>query len=141
MSEITGIKPTERTSMIGLEFKRPIQVYLPTYQLEPRVPLSLHQITVAVDDILDICFNGHVYQQALSPAVATRIAAMIVRTLKYVYDRYRILCVVAIGQKRSQSYNNAIGFIWDGQRDMYVDRHREEPTAFVQVTVFAVYLD
>lgn len=57
------------------------------------------------------------------------------------FNRYRIISVVTIGQKRSQCYNNALAFIWDYERDAYVDTHRETPTAFLQVTLLAIYLD
>jgi hypothetical protein len=57
------------------------------------------------------------------------------------YNRYRIISIASIGQKRSQSYNNAVAFIWDHERDVYVNVQREVTTAFIQVTVFGIYLD
>lgn len=57
------------------------------------------------------------------------------------FNRYRIITVVTIGQRRAQSYNNAISFLWDHERDSYVDLEREVNSAFIQVTTFGVYLD
>ncbi|CAH2074353.1 unnamed protein product, partial [Iphiclides podalirius] len=77
-----------------------------------------------------------------SPALALRIAAEVMRKLKtFNFNRYRIITVVTIAQKRAQSYNNAISFLWDHERDAYVDLMREVNTAFVQVTTFGIYLD
>lgn len=57
------------------------------------------------------------------------------------FNRYRVISVVTIGQRRAQSYNNAVTFLWDYDRDNYVDMQREVTTAFIQATVFGVYLD
>lgn len=57
------------------------------------------------------------------------------------FNRYRIITIVTLGQKRAQSYNNALAFVWDHERDFYVNTQREEDSAFIQVTVLAVYLD
>lgn len=71
-----------------------------------------------------------------------RIAGELMRNVKAMgFNRYRILTIVTMGQKRAQSYNNAITFLWDHERDSYVDVQREVTTAFIQVTVFGVYLD
>lgn len=77
-----------------------------------------------------------------SPLVALRIAGEIVRQVKLVgFNRYRLITVVTLGQKRAQSYNNAVAFLWDHERDNYVNVQREVTSAFIQVTVFGIYLD
>lgn len=77
-----------------------------------------------------------------SPTVALRISGDLMRSVKAMgFNRYRIISVVTIAQKRAQSYNNAISFLWDHERDNYINLSRETPTAFVQVTLFAIYLD
>lgn len=77
-----------------------------------------------------------------SPALALRIASEVMRKVKTLnFNRYRIITIVTIAQKRSQSYNNAISFLWDYERDAYVDLSREVNTAFLQVTTFGIYLD
>ncbi|XP_049867207.1 dynein light chain Tctex-type protein 2B-like [Pectinophora gossypiella] len=139
---VPGIKPIERTSQVAIEFKRPIPVYLPTYQLDPYVKFHHDDVLAIVDATLDELWVGHKYHEIESPSLAMRLAADIMHKIKSIqYNRYRIISVATIGQKRSQSYNNAIGFVWDTHRDVYVEVHREVTTAFVQITVFGVYLD
>lgn len=70
-----------------------------------------------------------------------RLANELMRKLKNLYNRYRIIAIVTIGQKRAQSYYNSIAFIWDYERDAYVNTHREVSSAFIQVTVLGIYLD
>ncbi|XP_075992882.1 dynein light chain Tctex-type protein 2B-like [Anticarsia gemmatalis] len=141
-SGVPGIRPVERTSQLGMEFKRPPLVFLNTYQLEPHVKFHVPKVTYAVDDLLDELFTGHKYNAQESPALAIRIAGELMRTVKNMnFNRYRIITIVALAQKRAQSYNNAITFLWDHERDNYVDIHRELTTAFIQVTVFGIYLD
>lgn len=82
------------------------------------------------------------YSLQESPALALRIASDIMKKVKSLnFNRYRVVSVVTLGQKRAQSYNNAITFLWDHERDSYVDMQREVTTAFIQATVFGVYLD
>ncbi|KAJ0180386.1 hypothetical protein K1T71_003790 [Dendrolimus kikuchii] len=139
---VPGIRPIERTSQLGIEFKRPPLLFLNTYQLDPTCRFHIPSVKAATDDILDELFTGHKYNIQESPALAIRIAGELMRNVKAMqFNRYRIITVVTLGQKRAQSYNNAISFIWDHERDNYVDVQREVTTAFIQVTTFGVYLD
>lgn len=71
-----------------------------------------------------------------------RIAGEVMRKIKDLnFNRYRIITVVTIAQKRAQCFNNAITFLWDHERDSYVDLRREVNTAIIQVTTFGIYLD
>ncbi|XP_045781812.1 dynein light chain Tctex-type protein 2B-like [Maniola jurtina] len=141
-SGVPGIRPVERTSQIAIEFKRPVLTYLPTYQLSSTHKFHLPTVQKITDELLDEHWTGHKYNVQDSPALALRIAGELMRKLKAIqFNRYRIISVVTIGQKRAQSYNNAVAFLWDHERDNYVDVQREVTTAFVQVTTFGVYLD
>lgn len=51
------------------------------------------------------------------------------------FNRYRVISVVSIAQRRAQSYNNAIAFLWDHERDGSININRETSTAFIQVTL------
>lgn len=46
---------------LGLEFKRPPLVYLPTYQLDPYVPFDPAKVKEVIDELLDLNFTGHKY--------------------------------------------------------------------------------
>ncbi|XP_068629704.1 dynein light chain Tctex-type protein 2B-like [Battus philenor] len=139
---VPGIKPVDRTSQIALEFRRPPLLYLNTYQLEPRTRFHIEKVTLAMEAILDEAFTGHKYNEQESPAMALRVAGEIMRKIKdFEFNRYRVICIVTIAQKRSQCYNNAIGFLWDHERDAYIDMMRENNTAFIQATAFGVYYD
>ncbi|XP_047528231.1 dynein light chain Tctex-type 5-like [Vanessa atalanta] len=141
-SGVPGIRPVERTSQVAIEFKRPPLSYLPTYQLEPSYPFHIPTVTKISDELLDEHFTGHKYNLQESPALALRLAGELMRKIKALqFSRYRVITVVSIGQKRAQCYNNAISFLWDHERDNYVNLQREVNSAFIQVTVFGVYLD
>ncbi|OWR50505.1 hypothetical protein KGM_202115 [Danaus plexippus plexippus] len=141
-SGVPGIRPVERTSQTAIEFKRPPLYYLPTYQLESNNPFHIPSVKFATDETLDEHFTGHKYNMQESPALALRIAGELMRKVKAMqFNRYRIISVVTIAQKRAQSYNNIISFLWDHERDNYVDVQREVHTAFIQVTTFGVYFD
>ncbi|XP_023941959.1 dynein light chain Tctex-type 5-like [Bicyclus anynana] len=139
---VPGIRPVERSSQVAIEFKRPILSYLPTYQLDPTYKFHVPTVQKLTAELLDELWTGHKYNVQDSPALALRIAGELMRKVKAVqFNRYRIICVVTIGQRRAQSYNNAVSFLWDHERDNLVDVQREVTTAFIQVTTFGVYLD
>ncbi|GBP34471.1 Tctex1 domain-containing protein 3 [Eumeta japonica] len=139
---VAGTGPVDRSSQIAIEFRRPIMTYLNTYQLDPRSSFHIPKVKKIINKHLNEKFGDHRYHLQESPALAIRIAGEVMRELKQMqFNRYRIISVVTIGQKRAQSYNNAISFLWDHERDSYADVEKETCTAFIQVTVFAVYLD
>ncbi|CAD0196659.1 unnamed protein product [Chrysodeixis includens] len=140
---VPGIHPVAgKGSQIGIEFKRPPLLFLNTYQLDSRFPFNPPAVEKVIDSVLDEYFAEHKYNGQESPTTTLRIAGEVMRDVKALgFNRYRIFSVVTIGQRRSQCYNNAIAFLWDHDRDSYVNTHRENTTVFIQVTVFGVYLD
>ncbi|XP_063531846.1 dynein light chain Tctex-type protein 2B-like [Cydia strobilella] len=137
---ITAAGP--RTSQLGIEFKRPALMYFPTYQLEPSHKVKDFEVQKIIDVLLDENFTGHKYNVQESPALALRLSCEIMREMKTMeYHRYRFIVVATIYQRRAQCYNNAITFLWDHDRDTYVDVQRVTTTAGIQVTAFAIYLD
>ncbi|CAH0720648.1 unnamed protein product, partial [Brenthis ino] len=141
-SGVPGIRPVERNSQVAIEFKRPPLTHLPTYQLDPSYKFDVPTVKKIIEQLLDDNFTDHKYNIQESPALALRLAGELMRKLKSLqFNRYRIIAVVTIGQRRAQCYNNAISFLWDHERDDYVDLQREDSSAFIQVTAFGVYLD
>ncbi|XP_022820184.1 tctex1 domain-containing protein 1-like [Spodoptera litura] len=142
-SGVAGIRPTERrTSQVGLEYKRPPLIFLNTYQLDPRIKFHVTEVEKTINTVLDAYWEGHKYNIAESPGLAIVIAGEVMRNVKSLgFNRYRIIAVVSLVQKRAQSYSNAVAFLWDHERDGMADIHREITSAFIQVTVFGIYLD
>ncbi|PZC82818.1 hypothetical protein B5X24_HaOG209603 [Helicoverpa armigera] len=142
---VAGIKiagAEHRSSLHGADYKRPQLLFLPTYRLEPRVKFHVPSVEKVINKVLDFYFTEYEYNVVQSPGLTVIMAGEIMKGVKaFYFDRYRIIAVVTIAQKRQQSYNNAVAFLWDHTRDNLVDIFREVSTAFVQVTVFGVYLD
>ncbi|CAB3241966.1 unnamed protein product [Arctia plantaginis] len=142
-SSVNAIRPPDRTSTnISGSNKRPTLMYLNTYQLDPYVRFHPPAVTKTANEVLNEYFTDHKYNPQESPVLAMRISEILLQAVKAMnFNRYRILSVVTIAQKRAQSYNNAVTFLWDHERDNYVDLFREENSVFIQVTIFGVYLD
>ncbi|XP_060810834.1 dynein light chain Tctex-type 5-like [Amyelois transitella] len=139
---VPGIRPVERTSQVAIEFKRPPLLFLPTYQLDPSIPFHIPSVREAINEALDEHFTGHKYSPQESPALALRLAGELMKKVKCLsFSRHRIISVVTVAQRRAQSYNNAVSFLWDHERDNYVDVTRENTFTFIQATVFGIYLD
>ncbi|XP_047020907.1 dynein light chain Tctex-type 5-like [Helicoverpa zea] len=138
---VTGVQQ-HKYSALATEFKRPPLIFQNTYQTEPTVRFHVPSVKKCMNEVLDKQFTGHVYNASVSPGLTIIIAGEIMRSVKKLgFNRYRIISVVTIAQKRSQSYHNAVSFLWDHERDGIVNTQRELHTAFIQATVFGVYLD
>ncbi|KAJ2952612.1 hypothetical protein O0L34_g6936 [Tuta absoluta] len=141
-NSVMGLKKPDTSTAFGLEFKRPFLIYEPTYQTEPLTRFKCSDVEKIINTILDSVYDDHIYHVQATPALAISIANRVMKETKALqFNRYRILCVVVIGQKRQQCYTNTVCFLWDKFRDAYVDVDRENFTTFIQVTVFGIYLD
>ncbi|KAJ8725501.1 hypothetical protein PYW08_003684 [Mythimna loreyi] len=143
-SSVPGVggQMRKRSSQTGLEYRRPPLIYLNTYQLEPRVRFNVTEVTNSVNSILDAFYTDFKYNAMEAPIKIMLIADEVMRTVKEMkFNRFRIISVVTLMQKRAQSYNNAVAFLWDHEFDSIVNVQREEHTSLIQVTVFGVYLD
>lgn len=57
------------------------------------------------------------------------------------YERYRIVALATIGDKTSQDFHAGMRFVWDAEKDAYVNYAHEAPAYFIIVTVFGVYFE
>lgn len=74
----------------------------PTYRMEPRQKFNPKEVELVIMDVLGQRLTGFKYSQKQSPAVAKVLSEEIKERIKKLkYDRYKIVCVVTIGDRKS----------------------------------------
>lgn len=118
----------------------PIQRFQPTFQLQSSNPFNREQCENIINRLMERFLAFFKYTEKLAPIYCQNICQEINRRLKNCkYNRYRLICVVTICEKRQQSFKCVAKFLWDAETDMYTNITYERTTFFVIVTVFALY--
>ena len=82
------------------------------------------------------------YDANASAQMAKTLALVIKDTVKELnYERYRIMCIVSIGQLDEQGIQLVSRCVWDTNRDTSASGSYKNKSLFAVATVFAVYLE
>ncbi|XP_053686837.1 dynein light chain Tctex-type protein 2B [Sabethes cyaneus] len=113
-----------------------------TYRLESRHPFKREKVEHIVDRYLRNFLDDHKYNPKRAKRLAEDMSVELKNLIKFCnYDRYRVLSVVTIGDKTSQDFKCVMRFVWDAEKDGYINFAYETPTYFVIATIFAVYYE
>ncbi|KAL0869794.1 hypothetical protein ABMA27_006016 [Loxostege sticticalis] len=122
--------------------KKLVRTYQPTYQLNPRKRFSEEKVQKILKDIVDTELAEAEYSEKTVPELTLNLAETVKNAIKEEnFNRYRIIVVVTIGQRRQQGVQMFHSFLWDHERDMFVCTNYENPHIFANVVVYGVYLD
>lgn len=115
--------------------------FQPTYRLESQNPINLDRCEKIIKDILDVQlkdFKFTKYSTTLTRNLSEEIKSRIKMQL---FDRYRLICVVTIGEKIMQSLVCKACFLWDSEKDTFINYIYDTPNFFAYVTLYGVYYD
>ncbi|XP_026320996.1 tctex1 domain-containing protein 1-B-like [Hyposmocoma kahamanoa] len=119
-----------------------VRIYLPTYQLNPKVRFNIEKVGKILRNIVDAELEEVQYNDKAIPELCLNLAESIRLAIKEQnYDRYRIIVCVSIGQKRQQGVHVYHSFLWDPDRDVYVAHNFENCHIFANIVVYGIYLD
>ncbi|XP_019558569.3 dynein light chain Tctex-type protein 2B [Aedes albopictus] len=113
-----------------------------TYRLESCYPFDRDRVQLMVDRYL----GGFLQEHRYNPRRAKRLAENLSVELRNMvqrcgYERYRVVALVTVGDRQSQDFRSVLRFVWDAEKDGYVNFVYEAPTYFLTATVFAVYYE
>lgn len=118
----------------------PIPRFQPTYRLKSSNPFNRERCENIINRLMSKFIETYKYTAKSAQIHCQNISQEINRRLKLCnYDRYRLICVVTIGEKSQQSCKCVAKFLWDPETDTYTNITYESSTCFVTVTVFALY--
>uniref|UniRef100_A0A1A9ZKW8 Uncharacterized protein n=1 Tax=Glossina pallidipes TaxID=7398 RepID=A0A1A9ZKW8_GLOPL len=99
----------------------PVMKFLPTYRLEPKVPLNKEVCEKIMKTVMDKTFQDFVYAPKPALSLCAEVSEEIKNRVKNLnFDRYRYIVVVSIGEKLYQGYYSLVNFLWDPEKDGYL---------------------
>ncbi|XP_066585303.1 dynein light chain Tctex-type protein 2-like [Prorops nasuta] len=116
--------------------------YQNSYRLEPHNIFRVDAVdkivqAVMIDNLCDV-----IYDPMESPNLCIKVATDIrKRILKLNFERHKIIVLVTIIERASQSFESLVGYLWDAERDNYSIFTYETKTLFSSCCVFGVYFE
>ena len=112
----------------------------PTYRMEPKVKFNSSKVQDAVSKVVDGRLSGWKY----SPKQATMMSKVVSEEVKEQikklgFERYKLVCLVTIGQKCGQGLQVTSRCSWDCRWDNSATYTWEGAAAYCSTTVYGVY--
>lgn len=131
---LTRIRPGKRQSEV--------KFLMPTYQLEPTVRFSSPKVTAILKEIIDARMRTFRY----SPKSAQMLSRILTSECKDAVKklqltRYKYICHIVIGEKKSQSMSISSQSAWNEATDNVASYSWESSVCFCNVMMFGVYHD
>ena len=126
----------------GYAPRRPKVRYENTYRIEPDRKFSPSAAETIIKEVLEQYLKDEKYDPKACRQLSLTLSQIIKDRVKELnYDRYKIMCLVIIGQLAEQGMAVASRFCWDAERDTLASASFKNKSLFGIATVYAVYLE
>ncbi|EDV96472.1 dynein light chain Tctex-type 5-like [Drosophila grimshawi] len=127
----------------GLTAKQPVVRYAPTYRLEPKNPLKHERLEIIVKAEMNKHYgDDYTFHPKYSLHMAAQVAEDIKSRIKLLnFDRYRYIVLINVGEYLMQGLYSMANFLWDAEKDGYVNYNIQTTKFFAVCTVFYIYYD
>lgn len=113
-----------------------------TYRMGPMRKFLPHVVKNKAQEILDKAFTDLAYDHDHCREVADKVSTDIMAFLKeQVFDRYRYVVRLVIGEKKGQTVKIAGRALWDQEKDNFLTVSHENRHLYAVAMVFALYLE
>lgn len=115
----------------------------PTYRMEPLKKFQPKKVEDAIKEVVGERINDKTeYNPRISKMLTRVISEEVKQKVKSLnFDRYKLVCMVTIGEKRDQTMLCTSRCIWDTRFDSYSAYTFENPRMFCTVTVYGIYAE
>ncbi|XP_017861504.1 PREDICTED: tctex1 domain-containing protein 1-like [Drosophila arizonae] len=122
---------------------KPAPRYAPTYRLEPKNPMKQERLEIVVKSEMNKNYaDDYTFHPKYSLHMAAQVAEDIKARIKLLnFDRYRYIVLITVGEYLMQGLYSMANFLWDAEKDGYVNYTIETPNYFAVCTVFYIYFD
>ncbi|XP_033636207.1 tctex1 domain-containing protein 2-like [Asterias rubens] len=111
-----------------------------TYKMDPERPFREKPVKQVIENVLQDLEKVRYDSPVLMAAKARNISDSVKQRVKLLgFDRYKLVCVVCLGQKSGQEVQDVGRCLWDSAKDGFVSVVYENPTLFAVVSLYAVY--
>lgn len=143
MTNIRSVNSAIRRSSNNSTTATPSKRYGNTYRLDPvegrRFISDRAEVELRKAFITHLPSDGR-YDAATCQKAALAISAQVRDALRQAdLDRYKIICVCTVGERKQQDTCAAMRFLWDGDRDGFAKYYFETRYLFAIGLVFGVY--
>ena len=119
---------------------KPKVLYENTYRLEPQRRFEAYKVKALMREVLAHHLKDEKYDPQSSKQMAMTLTQIIMGKVKELnYERYKVVCLVTIGELRDQGMRVASQCVWDAKWDTFATENFKNKSLFVIASVFAVY--
>ncbi|KAK2149618.1 hypothetical protein LSH36_444g02052 [Paralvinella palmiformis] len=112
----------------------------PSYRMEPRRRLDIEHIKSTVEVIINRRMKGFHYSADVAGIVTKIITEEIKDAVKEMnFDRYKLVCMVSLGQRQGQGVRISSRCVWDPSTDNHCTYSWSNGKVFCTATVFGMY--
>ncbi|KAL8566799.1 hypothetical protein ACOMHN_005750 [Nucella lapillus] len=124
------------------EHLRPPARYENTYQTEPRQRFPYGEVKSLMQDALDGYLAEEKYEPELCRQMSKTLSEVIkARVKELMIPRFKIICLVHIGQLGDQSLRISSRCLWDQNNDTYACSEFRNKSLYAVASVFGVYYE
>jgi len=116
--------------------------YENTYQMTPPQAFRPEAVKAIITECLHNKLEGRIYEPINMGLMCKTLSQDIKQRVKELnFERYKIICLVSIGEKKDQGVRFGSRCVWDHERDSYAAASYENPNLYAVGTVYAVYYE
>ena len=116
--------------------------YENTYKMTPNTAFPENKIRKVLESILSRELGDTQYEAESCRQLTSRISDVIKREVKDLdLDRYKLVCIVHIGQRGNQEIKVGSRCLWDVRLDTYISVEYQNTSLFAIATVFGIYFE
>jgi hypothetical protein len=117
-------------------------IYENTYKMVPNIAFPANKIKDVVERILSCELRDTQYDAENCRQLTSRISDIIKREVKDLnLERYKLVCIVHIGQRGNQEIKVGSRCLWDVRLDTYISVEYQNTSLFAIATVFGIYFE
>ena len=114
----------------------------PSYRMEPHRKFNADKVEDVIQEVVDSRMKDFKYHPKFCANLSKALGDEIKEKVKRLnFDRYKIVAVVTIGEKSSQSAVISSRCSWDVKLDNYATYTMETPTLFCSTIVYGIYTE
>ncbi|XP_074643203.1 dynein light chain Tctex-type protein 2B-like [Tubulanus polymorphus] len=112
----------------------------PTYQLEPKTRFQPGKVNEIVRAVVNSRMMGFKYSSRMAAMMSKVLTEEIKDKVKgLAFERYKIICLVSIGENKGQGVAVSSRCVWDESSDRFTNYTYETKDAYCNVIVYGVY--
>lgn len=119
------------------------QQHEPTYQMNPKNSFNCSEVKKAIEEIaLSRLQSLGVYTHRKCTMVSKILSEEIKDRIKSMgYDRYKLVCIITMGENASQGLDVTSRCSWNPKHDSYVTYNWQNVKIFCSITVYGIYFE